>query len=453
MTTTNFYSLTLCFALLAVSSDSSAQQFTKVGTLYVHASRASLRDQPQATATVLDQPVTNTQFKFLEKTGDWCQLAALNVNASAPERRGYMACSLLATQPLTMKMVEAQLSGKLDAKSRLDWVSRAFWISPSLAHWHGVGVALENAYLSPETRIAEITKTRPMRYKMPEFEAMKQKLATGIVVAADAVHIPYSALSQVLEGNDMAYPLLKSARQRVKLPAIKPSFFKKDEMPVVVPSEKYGETDPLQTIALIDGLSASNHVAYRVKVTAAARYAFNLQMNDMAKLQSPRLIRADSPLDMIIGVWDTAALQVSFDKPPVLHGVTVRGEPTAEEIPGMQLDYMSGIGCRGGPIHFNSRSLATYAKSAAAIVRWAGKPVAGGPTARAQVKSRQFGKEALELVLAHEIDLDNDGIVDFVIWQGRYEPQVSGAGIWVAVLGNINGQWMLLSYAADSDCT
>ena len=78
----------------------------------------------------------------------------------------------------------------------------------------------------------------------------------------------------------------------------------------------------------------------------------------------------------------------------------------------------------------------------------------GGTSARAQVKSRQIkGTGEYDLVVAHEIDLDRDGIADFLIWQGRYQSQVSAEGHWSGVFGNIGGQWRLLDYVEDADCT
>ena len=87
-------------------------------------------------------------------------------------------------------------------------------------------------------------------------------------------------------------------------------------------------------------------------------------------------------------------------------------------------------------------------------LRGQAQPMPGGASARAQVKSRRFsGESEKNLIVTHEIDLDRDGVVDFLIWQGRYQAQVSAEGLWEAIFGNIGGQWRLLDYNEDADCT
>ncbi len=78
----------------------------------------------------------------------------------------------------------------------------------------------------------------------------------------------------------------------------------------------------------------------------------------------------------------------------------------------------------------------------------------GGINGKAQIKTRQFsGENETELVVSSEIDLNQDGIADFLIWQGRYQPQISAEGVWKAIFANVDGQWRLLDYYEDADCT
>jgi hypothetical protein len=422
-------------------------------TVYVQASRTNMRAQPQASAAVLAQPVTNTAFKLLAKQGDWCEVDGAVDDSTV--RHGFIACNFLGTDRLTLAYVDAQLDKKnLDARTLLDWHSRAFWIAPSLTRWSAVGVALENAFLNEETRNREITGAKPLRFKVPEFEAMKQRLGNGLQVTPDALAVPQGVPTAALNAPDTPYEHMKSAAQRIRLPAIKSSFFKAGEVPVIVAPEKYGENDSVRTVALVDALSAANKTVFQATVTGPAQYAMSGEMHESASGGELKLLRVSSPLDIIVGVWDVGSLRVNFRGGALLHGVTKRGEPSAEAVDGVEIPMGTSTSCAASPMDLKAHPVPGYARPADAIVRWAGKPMPGGDAARAQVKSRQIGgKSQYNLVLMHEIDLNGDGIADFVVWQGRYEPQVSAEGIWNAVFANIDGQWMLLSYDEDADCT
>jgi hypothetical protein len=166
-------------------------------------------------------------------------------------------------------------------------------------------------------------------------------------------------------------------------------------------------------------------------------------------------------MDVVIGVWDVGGLHITFDGNAILHGVTERGEPTARNVReigleiGLEMGYDDGRLCyRGTGFAMESKPVAGYAPSASAILRWVGKPMPGGARARATVKTQRLaGESEYDKVIAHEIDLNRDGVADFLVWQGRYRPQVTAEGLWEAIFANIDGQWRMVSYIEDSDCT
>ncbi len=453
----------LGFAIAAVARAEEAQTaLPPVGsvgsTAFVQASNANLRAQALAGAAVLDKPVVNTAFKLLGKAGDWCEVetippAGLGVAGPADRQRGFIACGLLSSQKLTLPTIDAQIARNgSDPKALLDWYARAFWVAPSLVRWERVGVALQNALLDQQTLSKEIEGQQPLRFTVPEFEAMKQRLAAGIAVAPGAT-VPVQA--PTLEHSDRLPGTLQSALSRIRMPAIRLSLFGKNEAPVIVPGAKYG-TGTSQTLDLIDALSASNGVAFKTEVTAPASYALRPDTSVFAASSSWRFINAAGAMDVIMGIWDVGGLKIAFDRNVALYGVTAQGKPAAQLIKEVRISigYDSACSYSSSRVEMKTAPAIGYAPQSSALVGWAGKPMPGGTSAVAQIKSRRFdGESEYDLVISHEIDLDHDGIVDFLVWQGRYQPQISAEGVWEAVFVNVDGQWRLSGYNEDADCT
>lgn len=418
-------------------------------SVYVFASRANLRAQPQAAAAVLAQPVTNTGLKLLAQKGEWCEVETI-ADKDAPAQRGFIACNLLRPAPITIGAAKAELdSARRNGRGVLDWASRSFWVAPSLLRFNDVGLALQGTHLTPEIANREISGGKALRFKVPEFEAMKQRLAGGVLVSPAALEeVPTQALPTQADA-----ALVATAAARVRIPPIKPSLFTADQVPVMDTAIRYQEATSHRAMLLLDALSARHGAPLQATVTRPAAYALGPGTGWLA--QAPRRVRTAGPLDVIIGVWDVGALEVSFGKDAWLNGVTLRGEPTREKVLGLELDFQIDHGCGGSSrVELRNAGVPGYAKASSALVRWVGTPLPGGPAGRAQVKSRKFGgAKPSDLVVTHEIDLNNDGIADFFVMQGRYVPQISGDGLWSAVFGNIAGQWRLLSYDQEEDCT
>ncbi|MCU0919480.1 MAG: hypothetical protein MUF16_03975 [Burkholderiaceae bacterium] len=427
-------------------------------TVYVFASRATLRAQPQVTATVLAQPVANTGLKLVAETGEWCEVETA-ARTEPPPLRGFIACSLLRASPLTLAGVRAELDAARRAgKGVLDWESRGFWVAPSLLRWSRVGQALEATHLTREIASREISGGKALRFKVPEFEAMKQRLAAGVLVAAEALEpVPAEPLPSPVAAT-AAIPsagLVDPTLARVRIPPIEPSLFQADQVPVLDTAIRYKETTSHRALLLADALSARSDAPFQAVVTQPAAYALGPGAALLARSNQPRFIRTAGPLDVIIGVWDVGALQVTFAKDAFLHGVTAQGLPTRERVLGLELDFAVDHGCGGtARVELRSAAVPGFTKASSALVKWVGMAMPGGATARAQVKSRKFGgAKPADMVVTHEIDLNSDTIADFFVMQGRYVPQISGDGLWTAVYGNVNGQWFLLSYDQEEDCT
>jgi hypothetical protein len=144
---------------------------------YVQASRVAVRAQPSATAAVADYLTTNADVEIEERNGEWCRIRSGTI-------RGFMACRLLGNAKLTIEAIDAKLrEPKLPPRVALDWESRGFWVSPSLARLVAVGYRIEDDYLTPARKRAESMTGNLARPPNAEFDAMKRRLGKGVVAA------------------------------------------------------------------------------------------------------------------------------------------------------------------------------------------------------------------------------------------------------------------------------
>jgi hypothetical protein len=301
-----------------------------------------------------------------------------------------------------------------------------------------------------------------MRFKVAEFEAMKARLENGVIVTPEA-YLPFPANDVIVTSKGYLFPRAQNetvGQNLIPLPQIKLSYFGKNEMPVIFHmKESYAMPGTMDIIALVDALSAANGAAFHAVATQPAFYALHPDVSAVmadSGSASWNFIKVSAPMDVVVGVWDVGGLHITFDGDAILHGVTERGEPTARNVReiGLGMGYDSSCSYHGTSAAMESKPVAGYAPSASAILRWAGKPMPGGARARAAVKTQQWaGKSEYDKVIAHEIDLNRDGVADFLVWQGRYRPQVTAEGLWEAIFANIDGQWQWLSYIEDPDCT
>ncbi|GHT85472.1 hypothetical protein AGMMS49960_11990 [Betaproteobacteria bacterium] len=428
-------------------------------TAYVQASLARVRAAPDTDAKTLAQVVTNTPVKRLAERQEWCEVEVSNgdiltpAEPQTPDIHGFIACRLLSAEPLTLAKVEAQIANaELDARELLNWQSRAFWIAPSLTRWAAVGTALEMLYLDEATRNKEIEAMRPPRFKVEEFELMKQRLAAGITITPESYHemwwqiLHNTQLGEQAKNVKVLLPPIAEVRQRVKFPEIKPSHFKND-IPVIVPALEYITpiNNFLAKIPLIDALSAYNGTSFQVEILTPAFFA---APDDEYEDENEEREFA------VIGLWDVGGVRITFNGDALLYGITERGEPTARNLKTITLRMSYGRNCKedgscdtrydnSDQLHSigNNPSVAGYAP-VPPLVRWAGKPMPGGAAAKAQVKTRKLpDTDEDKAVTVHEIDLNRDGVADLLVLQGHVA-QYSGMGERESVFANINGQWL-----------
>ena len=391
---------------------------TSPPTAYVHASRVALRAQMSTTAPAVGYLTTNTAVDIQERSGEWCR-----VRSASPPQSGFVACRFLGDAPLTLEAVAVRLGEEnLPPRDRLDWVSRGFWIAPSIVRLESVGAQMTEVLLSDAAREQEMLTGTPRRPPNGEFDAMKRRLAAGVVPDARD-HTPRSG-----EGTERYYDeSVQRAMKRTPLPQISPSFFRAGEPLFVVALGPFGLAEQGGiAIGLADALSAVH--------------------------QMPLTMRVLAPVDFYhggpIGVWDISLVGVTFAKPVTLHGITTRGDVTGLEISSLRAQ-MGNQPCTGSAMSVVSKRV--NSRWLAASLGWAGKPAASIPT----VTTTQIaGKTQIERFTAQSFDLNADKVADFLAWTGLMAAVIEeGAIPWKAVFANVEGKWVLVAFVHGVDCT
>lgn len=402
--------------------------------LFVQASCLPVRAQAAATSKALGHLVTNQAVRLVTTQGEWCE-----IESEQPKLRGYSPCKLFSAKPLALAEINQQLkSTSLTPRQRLDWQSRAFWVEPSLRRWTAVGDSMTEVLLSAETRAKEISGAKPLRFKTPEFEAMKQRLTQGIVAPPPAGLVTNASVWQSV--------YIGAALKRLPVPVAKPSYFGANGVYALNGPPFSLEGAGASAIELVDTLSGLHKIPFRMNVDQPASYA---ELHP-ARPQGA-FVRVDTARDIIVGVWDAGSVTITFDKPARLNGITRYAQPTGAEVKALTFDLGDHSACVGGMMEVKLHPLNKVAPWEDTLLVWVGKPALAG---KATVQRRKWrGSGEYDKFTVDDIDLDGDRVADFSVWNGRYKPLAGAEGLWQAVFANVAGQWRLLAYNEDDDCT
>lgn len=196
---------------------------------WIHGSWVKVRTTPTGDETVLTYLTTNTQVQLsnAESKADFCEITWGN------GQHGFTACRLLGNKPLTIEDIGPRYilasKPKANLATHLSLVAPslvyprsntspnrsddtpikvpnpnysptcAFWIEPNLEHLLEVGSYFENVMLTPEQKDLEdgdylhreftFEQAPPLpRFKIPEFEAMKDLMKTGLIAPFNSSH-------------------------------------------------------------------------------------------------------------------------------------------------------------------------------------------------------------------------------------------------------------------------
>ncbi len=462
--------LTLSFSL--IYSELYAQ--TASPEKYVQGSWVNIRQSEQAQSPVIHRLTANTRVKLIRQIDKSCEISWQNSTPGSPDSSGFIACNLLDDKALDwQRLYASSLNGKVNPDYS---PARLFWLAPSMQSLFNAGKFFQQSLLNPKQVQHENgenpeTNQSPaavklVRYKVPEFEAMKQVLSDGVIASPLLFPLPWSCeqvqqamrkelgdYAKLDEGkiqswlDNKRYNELPSAAGihdcRIKLlpkqslPAVTPSLFK--QLNEIAPGDSSAEL-----------LSARFAISERGKTIAG-----------------PSWVR-DYDIYRYSGAWDIGRFQLQLDKPVFEHVIgrtglvgVYRWQVTQDIVPfGASQNCSEGIkAARRG-----KELLAGYPQIKDGLI-WFQAPMAL-PIKSAKVNStvikykipdvEGFPQQQTQKLVSYEIDLNADGVADFVQWDIWGSPQISGPDpllVLRQIFVNVNGVWY--PYASDryEECT
>ena len=415
-------------------------------TRWVHGSWVNLRAAPSTKADAIDRLVVNTEITLQSTQGDWCE-----ITTNDKSFRGFLGCKFLGDKPLTL----ADL-GPDEYRAN---APRAFWLAPSARRLMAAGVHFRNTLLTERQREREefrYENNEPfdlnkqpgiIRYPAPEFEAMKDLVKKGVI--ADQENRPGSVkwtdvIQQLPNDNTGSFQSqglslygyeLSLARFATPKP-VGPSLFKRT-------------TDLATRSSTVENLSAQFGIIERLRILGGPKWVH---------------FRHDDP--RVAGFWDMGSFELTLEKPVFEYVIGRQGLAAAARWDNATEKHSidADEGCSEG-MSLAMRATAPvpgYPKVKDPLL-WIVTP---DPLPYKKVSIKRSAKRlpppatdkpdwqeySLELIVIHEIDLDNDGIADLSVWEGM-SPRFGSEVATRLVLANIAGEWHLIEANSYTECT
>ncbi len=436
------------------------------GKMFVHGSWVNVRSNAAADGPVVAHVTTNTPVMAGAPDGKACPISW------GKDQKGFIACKLLGDRPLTLAEVsrESLPDGKPDPMYS---PARAFWIAPSMDALFYAGKQFQKTLLPLEQFNREegnveggnmdAPAPRLVRYAVPEFDAMKAVLAGGIVAGPDRdpvllscermaslmAALPKDQVAKVSREwqdfshpNSADYPHLFEPMGRCDVPEL-PTL----SLPKIGPSLFKHVRELSAGNAPIERLSAHFSIGEHGKASGTPKW-----VNDYDHKRYN-------------GAWDIGMYELTLDKPVFEHVVGRTGlvgayqwTPQVRTVP-----FEGSSNCATG-LHnkrMGKQVMAGYPAVKDALL-WFQSPVAL-PIRAAKIKTQSYtvpqktDPGGVKKIVTYDIDLNGDGIADFVQWDIWGTAQVSppdGEFLTLRqVFVNINGTWYPFEQDYYGECT
>lgn len=410
---------------------------------WVQSSWVVLRNAPAKEAKIVANLVTNTAVSVEQRKDEWCLVNTVPAAADPllKPAKGYVACNTLGARKLTLADVFAP--GK-DGTMAPDREKQLFWIAPSLGRFTEVGTHLNYSSLSAEQASREKSTRTPVRFEIPEFEAMKKRLIQGVVPLAEQelsrVNVNTFKSINSIPGwyiNSEVVNHVKTFNPQKNLPSIKPSLFKR-HADVLLSGE--GSPDAISIM-----LGQPNSVKFSGK---------------------PEWIMGQHD-EGVSAFWDIRRIDVKYAHPVALHSISHTGFVSARMIQAnVIMAYSASSGCTEGyPPLPDGQAVTGYPriKDYPLVSFFVPRLLAVKKNdvisrkAQVVVHSDPYSGPKNPLpwsVLVHTLDLDQDGVPDLAIMEWSSPGFISGAmSSQRYQFVNVAGEWWFAGYESFGECT
>lgn len=401
---------------------------------WVQAAWVNVYSEPGKNGKVISHWPTNTMVKIERRDGEWCL-------AKSDAVSGYIACNVLGKQPLTLKDLNAR-----DQRNALpaDRESRSFWIAPSVRRFTEVGFRLNFEALSAEQTERQNKSRTPVRFVIPEFEAMKRKLAEGVVPVAE------QELARVNMNTQQSFESTPDWQVNAEVIRHLTSF------------------DPLQHLPAIKASMFKRHadVLLSGEASVDAIAAVIGQPNSIKFEGKPEWVTGHND-EGVASIWDIRNVDVRYARPITLFSISRVGLVGARTIQSATVAaYSPDEGCTGGypplpeglPIsgypHLKEQPLISFFLLSPQPFR---KLDVLTRKARIVVHSDPYSgpkNPQPTSVLVHTLDIDQDNVPDLGVFEWDSPGQITEEEITQRYYFiNVAGQWWYAGYESYGECT
>ncbi len=397
-------------------------------TRWVHGSWINVRARPEANAEVLAHLVANTQVQMdaVASSAKFCAITW------GEKQQGFVACNLLGDKALRLE--DFVDSYNRTSESTNYFPARAFWMAPSFSRLQDAGSYFQETMLSPQQKALEtvdnkfVWEKRPAlkRFPIPEFEAMKQRMMAGVIEPASPYFQPPAPWEELLKlakseeipgkktteattrlHSSLFYTGVLVMLRQLDLPTAAPSYFKSlDELgrPSANPEE----------------LSRQYQIPYAIKPVSGP-YWDNYE---------PAGIN-------VIGWWDLGKVDVFLQKPVIKNMLMLSGRLKSTS---SDMKYSLGVdNCKQGFRFIGPGDQPEIVKSLAQRRL--------EPRAKDEAILHFYTFEHFSQASITSIDIDQDGVADFVIAEAWHRGHMLETTIhqpgYRVIFVNAGGRWYL----------